>query len=113
MHVSSPSRRYIAALAQLSQFQCVAGDKATLTHVLTGVQVAPETTDEQAEDVSFLLHTFPGGHTIDVIASMYFELQLAEDAAHNLHAVGEGSGEIHKRAAQSWEHLSRKHNLDE
>ncbi|MEJ7747007.1 MAG: hypothetical protein WKF61_09705 [Luteimonas sp.] len=107
------SQRYIAALAQLSQFQCVAGDKSTLTHVLTGVQVAPETADEQAEDASFLRLTFPGGHTIDVIARMYFELQLAEDAAHGLHAVGEGSGEIHKRAAQSWEHLSRKHNLDE
>lgn len=107
------SQRYVAALAQLSQFMCVAGGKDSLTHVLTGVQVAPETTDENAKDAAFLRLTFPGGHTVDVIASLYFELQLAEDAAHNLHAVGEGSGEIHKRAAQTWEHLSRKHNLVE
>ena len=111
--VPNLSQRYIAALAQLSQFQCVVGDKATLTHVLTGVQVAPGTTDERVEDSSFLRLTFPGGHTIEVIASMYFELQLAEDAAHNMHAAGDGSGEIHKRALQSLEHLSRKHNLDE
>lgn len=56
--------------------------------------------------------TFSGGHTIDVIASMYFELKLAEDAAHNLHAVGEGLEDIYKRAKQSWEHLSRKHKLE-
>lgn len=109
---AQPEPTIHAALAQLSQFQCVSGDKAILTHVLTGVQVAPETTDEDAENTNFLRLTFSGGHTIDVIASMYFELQLAEDAAHNLHAVGEGSGEIHKRAKQSWEHLSQKHNLE-
>ncbi len=106
------SQRYISALAQLSQFHCVVGDQKVLTHVLTGVQVAPETTDEQAEDAEMLRLTFSGGHSILVIAAMYFELQLAEDAAHNMHSVQDGSGEIHKRAAQTWQHLNRKHNLD-
>lgn len=107
------SQRYIAALSQLSQFHCVASTKETLTHVLSGVQVAAETTDKQAEDAGKLRLTFSGGHSVEVIAKTYFELQLAEDAAHNMHSVGEeGSGEIHKRAAQTWERLSREHNLD-
>jgi hypothetical protein len=106
------SQRYVAALAQLSQFRCVAGGDATLTHVLTGVQVAPESTDEDAEDASLLHLTFPGGHKIEVIASMYLELQLAEHAAHEMHSVNEGTGEIHKRAEETWGHLSRKHDLE-
>ncbi len=106
------SQRYIAALGQLSQFSCVVGANEALTHVLTGVQVAPDTTDGDADDSGLLRLTFPGGHAIDVVAGSYFELQLAEGAAHDLHAVGEGSGEIHKRAAQLFEHLSRKHDLN-
>lgn len=105
------SQRYIAALAELSQFQCVVGDTSNLTHALTGVQVAPEAARDSAEDVSLLKLTFPGGHSIDVIASLYLELQLAEDAAHNLHAVSGGSGEIHKRAVQKWEELRLAHKL--
>ena len=105
------SERYVAALAELRQFLCVVGDKSTLTHVLTGVRVAPETMDEDAQDASLLSLTYATGHTVHVVASLYFELQLAEDAAHKLHAVGEGSGEIHQRASQLWEHLTRKHNL--
>ena len=105
------SQRYIAALAQLSQFICVVGDKNSLTHVLTGVQVAPCSTDPD-EDAELLVLTYPGGHRVNVIPSMYLNLQLAEDAAHQLHSVGdEGRGDIHKVAASSWEHLARKHGL--
>lgn len=106
------SQRYIAALAQLSQFICVVGDKSSLTHVLTGVQVAPCSTDPDDDDAELLVLTYPSGHTVAVIPSMYLDLQLAEDAAHQLHSVGdEGRGDIHKLAASSWEHLARKHGL--
>ncbi|RYE68968.1 MAG: hypothetical protein EOO79_02590 [Oxalobacteraceae bacterium] len=104
-------QRYIAALSQLSQFHFVIGDKTTLTHVLSGVQVAPESADEDAENADLLRLTFGGGHTVLVAASYYLELMLSEDAAHRMHAVSEGSGEVHKRAKQLLEHLSWKHNL--
>lgn len=107
------SQRYIDALAQLSQFHCAVGGKETLTHVLTGVQVAAENTDAQSQDAGRLRLTFAGGHSIQAVARLYLELQLAEDAAHHMHAVQEGSGEIHQRAAQTWERLSRQHNLSE
>ena len=107
------SQRYIEALAQLSQFHCVVGGKETLTHVLTGVQVTAENTGAQAQDASRLRLTFSGGHSIQVVARLYLELQLAEDAAHHMHAVQEGSGEIHQRAAQTWERLSRQHHLSD
>ena len=109
--MSSLSQRYIAALAQLSQFRCVVNETETLTHVLTGVKVSAETMNEQAGEAVKLRLTFSDGHSIEVVAQMYFELQLAEDAAHNMHSVAEGSGEIHKRAAQTWEQLSSQHNL--
>lgn len=105
------SQRYISALAQLSQFICVQGDKSTLTHVLTGVQVSPASTEVADDDSGLLQLTFSSGHIIEVIAALYFELQLAEDAAHNLHSVGEGSGEIHKQAKARFEHLSTKYDL--
>lgn len=105
------SQRYIAALAQLSQFHYVLGDKNTLTHVLSGVQVAADSEIEDSNDPGILRLTFGGGHTVQVIASHYLELMLSEDAAHQMHAAGEGTGEIHKRAKQNWEHLARKHDL--
>lgn len=111
--MSNLSQRYIAALAELSQFHYVQGDKNTLTHMLSGVQVAPETEDENAADAGFLRLTFGGGHTVLVIASHYLELMLSEDAAHRMHAAGEGTGEIYKRARQMGKHLARKHELPE
>ena len=56
---------------------------------------------------------FAGGRRIDVAAGQDPELQLAEDAAHRMHSVHEGSGEIHQRAAQSWEQLRRTHGRDD
>lgn len=105
------SQRYIAALSQLSQFCCVADEKETLTHSLSGVQVAAVTDDAPRADLCKLRLRFSGGHSIEVVAKMYFELQLAEDAAHSMHSVTEGSGEIHQRAAQTWERLNRQHEL--
>ena len=105
------SQRYIAALAQLSQFQGVTGSKDNLTHVLTGVQVAPHSTDEESDDEGLLDITFAGGHKIQVVAYTYLQLQLSEDAAHVLHSVENGTGEIHKHAKHLWEHLARKHDL--
>ena len=112
---SSLSQRYLSALSQLSQFQCAVqdGNPATLTHALTGVQVSAETGNgaPASENGGRLRLTFAGGHSIDVVAARYLELQLAEDAAHRMHAVREGSGEIHRRAAQTWERLREEHNL--
>lgn len=104
-------QRYISALSQLSQFHFVVGDQTTLTHILSGVQVAPESDDEKAENADLLRLTFGGGHTVLVAAAYYLELMLSEDAAHQMHSASNGSGEIHKCAKQSLEHLSRKHNL--
>lgn len=104
-------QRYIAALSQLSQFHLVVDSKTTLTHVLSGVQVAPESDDEGAQNADLFRLTFGGGHTVLVAASSYLELMLSEDAAHQMHAASDGSGEIHKRAKQLLEHLSRKHDL--
>ncbi len=106
----SLSHRYLAALAELSQFQCAAqSEMQTLTHTLTGVQVAAE--PEDAHGPAMLRLTFSGGHSIAVIANLYLDLQLAEDAAHRLHSVREGAGEIHKRAVQKLEQLARNHHL--
>jgi hypothetical protein len=114
--VPNLSQRYIAALAQLSQFQGVidGNDKLTpvLTHVQTGVQVAPHSTDEASEDEGVLVLTFAGGHQIEVVAYTYLLLQLAEHAAHQLHSVEEGQGQIHTLARQTWEHLSLKNSLE-
>jgi hypothetical protein len=104
-------QRYIAALAELSQFHLVVGDKTTLVHILSGVQVAPESHDEETENADLLRLTFGSGHTTFVAASYYLELMLSEDAAHRMHSASEGSGEVHKRAKQSLDHLSQKHNL--
>ena len=105
------NQRYIAALKQLSQFKCVIDEKDTLTHVLTGVKVSADTDVKQPEDLGKLRLAFTDAKFIEVVAKMYFELQLSEDAAHHMHSVGEGSGEIHKRASKTWEHLSREYNL--
>ena len=111
----SLSQRYLVALSQLSQFQCaVQGEHpSVLTHALTGVQVSAATDDGTSapENGGCLRLTFAGGHSISVVAARYLELQLAEDAAHRMHAVHEGSGEIHQRAAQTWENLRRTHGL--
>lgn len=104
-------QRYIAALAELSQFHLIVGNKTTLTHVLSGVQVAPESDDDKAPNADLLRLTFGGGHTVLVAASYYLELMLSEDAAHRMHAASEGSGEIHKRAGESLKSLSQKYNL--
>ena len=107
------SHRYLAALAELSQFECVDNSEMqTLTHTLTGVQVAAEPEGPRDSGSEAMLRlTFSGGHSIAVIANLYLDLQLAEDAAHRLHSVREGAGEIHKRAAQTLEHLEQKHHL--
>lgn len=110
--MSNLSQRYVAALAQLSQFHYVLGDKHTLTHMLSGVQVAPDTEDETADNSGCLRLTFSGGHTVSVKASHYLELMLSEHAAHEMHAAGDGTGEIHKRAKHMLEHLAREHELD-
>ncbi|RYG55218.1 MAG: hypothetical protein EON56_05980, partial [Alphaproteobacteria bacterium] len=72
------SQRYVAALAQLSQFHYVLGNKHTLTHILSGVQVGPGSEDETADDSGCLRLTFKGGHTVSVEASHYLELMLSE-----------------------------------
>jgi hypothetical protein len=110
--VPTLSQRYVAALAQLSQFICVQGDKTTLTHVLSGVQVSPHGESETAGETSFLPLDFGGGRSVQVHASLYLELMLAEDAAHQMHAAGEGSGEIHRRAKEKHEHLAKEYGLE-
>ena len=113
--MTSSSQRYLAALSQLSQFQCAVQDNqpAALTHALTGVQVSAATGDAAPAPAGSarLRLAFAGGHSIEVVAARYLELQLAEDAAHRMHAVREGSGEIHRRAAQTWNRLREEHNL--
>jgi hypothetical protein len=110
--VPTLSQRYVAALAQLSQFICVQGDKTTLTHVLSGVQVSPHGESETAGETSFLHLDFGGGRSVQVHASLYLELMLAEDAAHQMHAASEGSGEIHRRAKEKHEHLAKEYGLE-
>lgn len=105
------SQRYIAALAQLGQFHYVLGDQSTLTHVLNGVQVTADSVADDSDDSGILRLTFSGGHSVQVIASHYFDLMLSENAAHEMHSSGEGTGEIHKRARHTWEHLAGKHDL--
>ncbi|RZI54390.1 MAG: hypothetical protein EOP12_03150 [Pseudomonas sp.] len=83
-----------------------------MTHILSGVQVGPNSEDETADHSCCLRLTFNGGHTVSVEASHYLELMLSEHAAHEMHAAGDGSGEIHKRAKHMLEHLARKHELD-
>lgn len=106
------SQRYVFALAQLSQFICVHGDKNTLTHVLSGVKVSSHGESETTGETSFLYLDFGGGRSIQVNASLYLELMLAEDAAHQMHAAGEGSGEIHRRAKEKHEHLAKEYDLE-
>ena len=105
------SQRYIAALAELSQFHYVRGEKNTLTHVLSGVQVAPESDDEAAKDQNYLHLTFAGGHHVDVNASHYLELMLTEDAAHQIQAAGNGIGEIHEFAKKTLLRLAKQYRL--
>jgi putative intracellular protease/amidase len=79
------SQRYIAALAQLSQFICVQGDKSTLTHVLSGVRVAPYTEVDDAYDPSLLRLTFgSAGDAIDYVREAFRH-------AKPLGALGDGA----------------------
>jgi hypothetical protein len=109
--LSNVSQRFVAALSQLSQFHYVLGDKSTLIHILSGVQVTADSDRQDSADSGILRLTFSGGHSVQVVASHYFELMLSEDAAHEMHAAGGGTGEIHKRAKQNWEHYARKYDL--
>jgi len=103
--------RYIAALAELSQFHYVRGSKSTLTHVLSGVRVSPESEDEAAKDMNYLHLRFSGGHHVDVDASHYMELMLSEDAAHQIHVAGNGLGEVHEFAKRTWLRLAKQYSL--
>lgn len=67
---------------------------------------------ESLDDTGILRLTFSVGHSIQIIASHYFEIMLSEDAAHQMHSVGEGGGEIHKCAKRNWEHHARKYDLE-
>jgi hypothetical protein len=105
------SQRYIAALAELSQFSYAKRNKSKLTHILTGAQISPETDDENAIDTNYVHLTFVGGHSVEVDVSHFMELMLVEDASHRCRANGGDQGEIHEVANKTWLYLAEKHQL--
>lgn len=113
------SSRYIRALRQLPQFIANADPHAVLTHVLTGVRVLPIGLVEDPGDETELLQlVFPGGHTVEVVASAYLKLQIAEGARHEVETKPDEVGVpdrkldiVQKRTREMEEHLLRKHGL--
>jgi len=75
------SARYINALRQLEQFHCVLPFDGPLTHMYSGVRVLPTGDLTDPDDDSELLQlVFPGGHSVEVIASAYLALMAKESA---------------------------------
>lgn len=87
------------------------GDSSLLTHVLTGVQITPYSHGDDPGNDNFIWITSQGGLIIKMIASMYLELMLAEDAAHQLHSASHGSGQIHQLSKEMLERLADFHGL--
>lgn len=113
------SARYINALRQLPQFHLNINMHGPLTHALTGVRIVPlgDLTDEE-DDEGLLQLVYPGGHSIEVVGSMYLDLALAEGAQLEVTTGPEDLGIpnrkrdfVQLRCAELGEHLRRKHSL--
>lgn len=107
------SQRYIDALAQLPQFMVTLLDPHEADRVISAqtgavVQAVPDPDDEGHEIIQI---SFPGGQPFQVIAPLYFDLQVVEAARHEVESSEDGSGPIAKRASNLLEHLRRKHDL--
>lgn len=113
------SARYINALRQLEQFQYVLPFDGPLTHMYSGVRVLPtgDLTDPD-DDSGILQLVFPGGHTVEVIGSAYFEMMAKESAEIEVATKPGDLGiperkmtPVQSRTAELVSHLSRKHGL--
>ncbi|MCI1009291.1 hypothetical protein HWE02_08455 [Pseudomonas oryzihabitans] len=117
----SLSARYINALRQLPQYACNAENTGPVTHALTGVQILPlgDITDP-GDDSGLLEVIFPGGHRIEVIAGMFFQLALKEAAEieittspYDFNIPPSHQSFVQVRLTELGRHLKRKHALSE
>lgn len=115
----SLSARYINALRQLPQYACNAENTGPVTHALTGVQILPLGDIADPGDDSGLLEViFPGGHRIEVIAGMFFQLALKEAAEieittspYDFNIPERQQTAVQIRLTELGDHLERKHAL--
>lgn len=114
------SARYIDALRQLEQFSGVLPFDGPLTHMYSGVRVLPtgDLTDPD-DDSGILQLVFPGGHTVEVIGSMYLEMMAKESAEIEITTKPDDFGiserkmtPVQLRTANLLRHLRGKHELD-
>lgn len=115
------SARYINALRQLEQFNCVLPVDGPLTHMYSGVRVLPtgDLTDPD-DDTGILQLVFPGGHTVEVIGSAYLEMMAKESAELEVATKPDDLGiperkmtPVQLRTADLVRHLRGKHGLDQ
>lgn len=113
---SKLSFRYIEALRQLPQFLCASLDPLCLiTHALTGAQLMPPASAERCDD-GFIEIEFPGGRTVEVVGSLYFQLALKEAAeiefcSQSPDGLFSKSATVQQIAQDLSSHLRRKHSL--
>ncbi len=114
------SARYINALRQLEQFHYVLPFEGPLTHMYSGVRVLPTGDLTDPEDDSGILQlVFPGGHTIEVLGSVYLEGMVKESAEIEIATKPDDCGISERkmtpaqlRAADVVRHLRGKHRLE-
>ncbi len=118
-HAHSLSRRYIDALRQLPQYAAVTqNNHGYIVHALTGACVSPlGDLSDPDDDTELLQVEFAGGREVQVLASQFFGLALAE--AVQLEAMTapldvyreRDLTPLQVRASQLGEHLRAKHGL--
>lgn len=115
------SARYINALRQLEQFNCVLPFDGPLTHIYSGVRVLPagDLTDPD-DDSGILQLVFPSGHTVEVIGSAYLEMMAKESAEIEVATKPDDLGiperkmtPVQLRTADLVRHLRGKYGLDQ
>lgn len=104
----SLAQKVLEALPSLVQFSAAMAVEDGVVHALTGMRVTAS--GDTDEDDEFLTVHPPGGAPYQVLAALYFNLQIVEHVRFEL-AMEDGRGAEHHRVTELHRHLAAKFGI--